>query len=236
VNEQGPDAHFMRMAIRKAMEGVREGGSPFGACVVRGTEVVACVHNVVWQSMDITAHAEVHALRMACRELDTIDLTGCTIYATTEPCPMCFSAIHWARCGRIVFGTSIADARALGFHELTISNEQMKQLGGAEVQVEGGFLRDECLAVFEAFGARPAYPAVLPGGWKLGRWPFREHRRGGGRKPCGSALGARRTPQGPRGLMPSPHFVAPCSSLASRTAPRPSTRPSSAAAPRPSSG
>jgi tRNA(Arg) A34 adenosine deaminase TadA len=151
VNEQGADAHFMRMAIRKAMEGVREGGSPFGACVVRGTEVVACVHNVVRQSTDITAHAEVHALRVACRALDTIDLTGCTVYATTEPCPMCFSAIHWARCDRIVFGTSIADAQAAGFRELTIPNETMKRLGRSTVAIEGGFLRDECLAVFEAF-------------------------------------------------------------------------------------
>jgi tRNA(Arg) A34 adenosine deaminase TadA len=151
MNDQGPDAHFMRMAIRKALEGVREGGSPFGACVVHGTEVVACVHNVVRQSCDVTAHAEVHALRVACRERGTIDLSGCTVYATTEPCPMCFSAIHWARCDRIVYGTAIADARALGFNELAISNEQMKAQGGSPVRVEGGFLRDECLAVFEAF-------------------------------------------------------------------------------------
>jgi tRNA(Arg) A34 adenosine deaminase TadA len=151
VNDQGPDAHFMRMAIRKALEGVHEGGSPFGACVVKGTEVAACVHNVVRQSCDITAHAEVHALRVACRELGTIDLSGCTVYTTTEPCPMCFSAIHWARCDRIVYGTSIADAQALGFNELVISNAQMKALGGSPVAVEGGFLRDECLTVFEAF-------------------------------------------------------------------------------------
>ena len=154
MNAQDLEARFMRMAIRKALEGVREGGSPFGACVVRGAEVVACVHNVVWQRTDITAHAEVHALRVACRALDTIDLAGCTVYTTTEPCPMCFSAIHWARCDRIVFGTSIADAAALGFHELTIPNETMKRLGGSEVEIKGGFLRDECLAVFEAFRER----------------------------------------------------------------------------------
>jgi tRNA(Arg) A34 adenosine deaminase TadA len=154
MNEQGAEAHFMRMAIRKAMEGIREGGSPFGACVVRDGHVIACVHNVVRQATDITAHAEVHALRMACRELDTIDLSGCTVYATTEPCPMCFSAIHWARCDRIVYGTAIADAQAAGFRELPISNEQMKALGGSPLQIEGGFLRDECLAVFEAFEAQ----------------------------------------------------------------------------------
>ncbi len=151
MNEQGPDAHYMRMAIRKALESVHEGGSPFGACIVHGTEVVACVHNVVCQSCDVTAHAEIHALRTACRALCTIDLTGCTVFTTTEPCPMCFSAIHRARCERIVFGTSIADAQAAGFRELTISNEQMQALGGSALQIEGGFLRDECLAIFEAF-------------------------------------------------------------------------------------
>lgn len=145
----------MRLAIAKAMEGVEAGGSPFGACIVKGDRVVACVHNVVWQTMDITAHAEVHCIREACRSLGNIDLQGCTVYTTTEPCPMCFSAIHWANCDRIVFGTSIADAQAAGFRELTISNEQMKSFGGSDLEVEGGSLRDECLAVFEAFNARP---------------------------------------------------------------------------------
>ncbi len=153
--EQTNDAHFMRLAIAKAMEGVEAGGSPFGACIVKDGEVVACAHNVVWQTTDITAHAEIHCIREACRELGVIDLQGSTIYTTTEPCPMCFSAIHWAHCDRIVFGTSIDDALAAGFRELTISNEQMKSLGGSEVEIEAGFLGDECLAVFEVFNARP---------------------------------------------------------------------------------
>lgn len=155
MGDRMQDERFMRLAIAKALAGVAAGGSPFGACIVRDGEVVACEHNVVWQTTDITAHAEVHALRCACRALGTIDLTGCTVYTTTEPCPMCFSAIHWARCARIVYGTSIADAQAAGFRELTISNEQMKVLGGSPVEVEGGFLRDECQAVFDAFCARP---------------------------------------------------------------------------------
>ena len=153
--EQNDNTHFMRLAIAKAMEGVEAAGSPFGACIVKDGEVVTCAHNVVWQTTDITAHAEVHAIREACSELGTIDLQGCAVYTTTEPCPMCFSAIHWAHCDRIVFGTSIADAQATGFRELTISNEQMKSLGGSDVVIEGGFLRKECLALFEAFNARP---------------------------------------------------------------------------------
>ena len=68
---------------------------------------------------------------------------------------MCFSAIHWANCDRIVYGTSIADAQAAGFRELTISNQQMKSLGGSDVEVKGGVLRNECLSVFEVFNARP---------------------------------------------------------------------------------
>jgi tRNA(Arg) A34 adenosine deaminase TadA len=150
-----PDKQFMRLAINKAMESVEAGGSPFGACIVKEGKVVASVHNVVWQTTDITAHAEVHAIREACVELGVIDLQGCTVYTTTEPCPMCFSAIHWAHCDSIVFGTSISDALAAGFRELTISNEQMKSLGGSEVEIEGGFLREECQALFEAFNLRP---------------------------------------------------------------------------------
>jgi len=155
MNDLVSDTRFMRLAIVKATEGVEAGGSPFGACIVKDGEVVACVHNVVWQTTDITAHAEVHCIREACRELGAIDLAGCTVYTTTEPCPMCFSAIHWAHCDRIIFGTSIEDALAAGFRELTISNEQMKSLGGSEVEIQGGFLRAECLAVFEAFNTRP---------------------------------------------------------------------------------
>ena len=149
------NTRFMRLAIAKAMVGVEAGGSPFGACIVKNGEIVACVHNVVWQTTDITAHAEIHCIREACRKLGVIDLEGCTVYTTTEPCPMCFSAIHWAHCDRIVYGTSIADAQAAGFRELTISNEQMKSLGGSEVEIESGFLREECLAIFETFNARP---------------------------------------------------------------------------------
>ena len=147
------DHDFMRLAIEQAKESIRDGQSPFGAVIVKDGEVVCAVHNVVWATTDITAHAEVHALRCACAELDTIDLSGCTVYTTTEPCPMCFSAIHWARCDRIVFGTSIADAQAAGFSELEISNEQMKAQGGSPVEIEGGFLRGECQRIFERFRA-----------------------------------------------------------------------------------
>lgn len=141
------DEDFMRMAIAKAREGIAKGQTPFGACIVKDGQVVALEHNAVWASTDITAHAEVTAIREACRDLVTVDLTGCTIYSTTEPCPMCFSACHWARIERIVYGTAIADVQALGFHELTVSNDEMKRLGNSPIKIEGGLLRDENLAL-----------------------------------------------------------------------------------------
>ena len=148
------DEHFMRLAIAKAREGIERGQSPFGACVVKFEEVISCVHNIVWQTTDITAHAEVHAVRDACQKLGTIDLSGCTIYSTCEPCPMCFSACHWARISRIVYGARIADAQECGFNELTISNETMQQLGHSPIVVSGDCLRDENRALFASWCRR----------------------------------------------------------------------------------
>ncbi len=150
VHEEG-----MRTAIAKAREGIAAGQTPFGACILRHGEVIACEHNQVWSTTDSTAHAEVVALRAACRKLGTIDLSGCTIYATCEPCPMCFAACHWAKVSHIVFGSSIADAQAAGFSELTISNEDMKHLGGSPITVTGGVLREEAIALFELWKSQP---------------------------------------------------------------------------------
>ena len=138
----------MKLAIDRAAEGVDQGQTPFGACIVKDGRLLVCAHNVVWMTTDITAHAEVNAIRQACGLLQTIDLSGCTIYSTCEPCPMCFSAIHWARIGRIVYGTSIEDAKEAGFAELEISNRQLKELGATAVSIEGGVLKDECADLF----------------------------------------------------------------------------------------
>jgi len=154
------DERFMRMAIEKAMEGVKNGQTPFGASIVKDGELVVCVHNVVWAATDITAHAEVHAIREACAKLGTVDMSGCVIYSTCEPCPMCFSAIHWAKISRIVYGTRIADAQRLGFSELTISNTTMKQLGNSPVEIIPDFLREESQKLFDFWNnsaAKKAY-------------------------------------------------------------------------------
>ena len=153
------DDACMRLAIDKAREGIARGQSPFGACIAAAGRPVAVCHNVVLETTDITAHAEVHALRIACGRLQSIDLSSCAIYSTCEPCPMCFSAIHWARIPRIVFGASIADAKAAGFHELEIRTDQMKQIGHSPIAVESGFLAAECAALFAAWLADPAHRA-----------------------------------------------------------------------------
>jgi tRNA(Arg) A34 adenosine deaminase TadA len=149
------DERFMRLALERAQAGMDGGGSPFGAVVVRDGEVLAAEHNVVLQLHDPTAHAEVTALRAAADALGTHDLAGCTVYSTTEPCPMCFAAIHWAHCDRVVYGAGIADAADAGFRELAISNEVMKRLGGATLDIEPGVLADAARAQFREFVRKP---------------------------------------------------------------------------------
>ncbi len=140
---------FMQLAIEKAYEGINKGQTPFGACIVKDEKVVTCNHNIVWESTDITAHAEINAIRHACKNLNTIDLSGCTIYSTCEPCPMCFSACHWAKIDTIVFGTKIEDAQIAGFNELTISNQTMKKLGDSKIEIVENFMKDKNIKLFE---------------------------------------------------------------------------------------
>lgn len=143
------EREFMQVAIEKAREGIKKGQTPFGACIVRDSDVIGSAHNAVWKNTDVTAHAEINAIRNACRKLNSIDLSGCTIFCTTEPCPMCFGACHWARISRIIFGTTIEDSKKFGFNELVISNIRMKSAGQTNLEITGRFLRDECLELFK---------------------------------------------------------------------------------------
>jgi tRNA(Arg) A34 adenosine deaminase TadA len=110
--------------------------------------MVACTHNRVWAKTDPSAHAEVETIREACAARGEVKLDGCTIYSTTEPCPMCFSAIHWARMGRIVYGATVEDAKRFGFNELQISNATMKEVSGSKIEVVPELMRDEALELF----------------------------------------------------------------------------------------
>src|SRR5271168_1923505 len=139
----------MREAIRLSEEGVRSGkGGPFGCVVVRAGKVVGRGSNMVTSTCDPTAHAEVVAIREACRELNTFQLTDCTLYASCEPCPMCLSAIYWARIPEMFYANTRQDAAAIGFDdefiysEIPLAPEQrkisMKAILGAEAKAAFG--------------------------------------------------------------------------------------------------
>lgn len=145
---ESADCKFMRLSIKEAARNLRKpDGGPFGACIVKGNKILAIARNKVLVS-DATAHAEINAIRAASKKLGSFDLSGSTIYSTTEPCPMCFSAIHWARIERIVYGSTIVDAQKIGFNELSIASKQMKALGKSRIKIIPEFLRDECLRLF----------------------------------------------------------------------------------------
>lgn len=143
------EADFMRRAIDTTREGIAAGQSPFGSVIVKDGAIVAATHNTLWRDTDPTAHAEVNCLRAAAKALKSVDLSGCTLYSTCEPCPMCLAAIHWAKVDRVVFGATIADADAAGFSELHVSAADLARMGGSPLVVEDGLLREECAALFD---------------------------------------------------------------------------------------
>jgi guanine deaminase len=143
---------FMKEAIKEAYYGMRHNhGGPFGAVVVCKGKIVSRAHNCVLKTNDPTAHAEVNAIRKASRKLKRYNLSGCEIYTTAEPCPMCFSAIHWARIKKIYFGASIADAKKAGFNELEISAKDMKKHGKSKVELREKVLCKECTLPFKEY-------------------------------------------------------------------------------------
>lgn len=115
---------FMQEAIRLAKENVEKGhGGPFGAVIVKEGKILAACGNTVTPDHDPTAHAEVNAIRMACKELDSYQLTDCEIYCSCEPCPMCLGAIYWARPARVYYASTKEDAAQAGFDDSFIYEE-----------------------------------------------------------------------------------------------------------------
>ena len=141
------DKKFMREAIRLASESVENGGGPFGAVIVKDGEIIAGSSNSVTIDQDPTAHAEVNTIRQACKKLGTFDLSGCTIYTSCEPCPMCLGAIYWARISRIFYGNTRKDARDIEFADDFIYEELDRPLEKRTVPIEP-LLREEALASF----------------------------------------------------------------------------------------
>lgn len=151
ITEQ--DREFMREAIQLANESVKNGGGPFGAVVVKDGKVVAGSSNSVTIDNDPTAHAEVNTIRKACSKLGTFDLSGCTIYTSCEPCPMCLGAIYWSRIGRIFYGNNRKDARAIDFADDFIYEELDKPMDERTVPIIP-LLRDEAMETFRMWSEK----------------------------------------------------------------------------------
>lgn len=146
-------AALMRMAIDKCREGIAAGQSPFGCAIALGDQVLAVEHNMVWATCDITAHAEIVALRSACRAQGKFLLPGSVAAATCEPCPMCMAALHWARLDTVYYGATIADAASAGFHELRVAAADLLRQGGSSVKLVPGLLAEECRGLFALWRA-----------------------------------------------------------------------------------
>jgi tRNA(Arg) A34 adenosine deaminase TadA len=151
---------FMQRAIALAVENVTSGrGGPFGALIVKDGKVLAEGTNLVTATFDPTAHAEVVAIRAACRQLGDFQLTGCDLYTSCEPCPMCLGAIYWARPSRIFYGANASDAAAAGFDDAFIYNELRHRPKQRKLQMTQ-LLHRESLEAFHAwvvFSAKKPY-------------------------------------------------------------------------------
>jgi len=146
---------FMRRAIELARQGVEnDQGGPFGCVIARDGEIVGEGCNEVTSTNDPTAHAEVVAIRAACRKLESFQLDGCTVYTSCEPCPMCLGAIYWARPAAIFFAGTREDAAAAGFDDEQFYNELEKPNDQRQLKMNG-LLRDEAQEVFAKWIAKP---------------------------------------------------------------------------------
>ncbi len=144
------DEKFMRLAIQEAKESLKISEKlAFGAVIAKDNELISAAHNNVKISHDPTAHAEINAIRKACELLQTHDLSGCVLYTTCEPCPMCFTACWWAKISRIVYGISISDVIEKGQRQINVKCEFLNKNGNSAIEIESGFLREECFELFK---------------------------------------------------------------------------------------
>ena len=146
---------FMARAIQLSLDNIRSGrGGPFGAVVVKDGTIVAEGTNQVTSTNDPTAHAEVLAIRDACKKLRVFELEGCEIYSSCEPCPMCLGAIYWARLSRIYFANAAADASKIGFDDSLIYREIAQRHPQRKIPMIQ-LMREEALAAFRAWEDKP---------------------------------------------------------------------------------
>ena len=145
----------MRRAIELAIENVRSGrGGPFGAVIVKDSAVIAEGANLVTSSNDPTAHAEIVAIREACRKLGGFQLDGCELYTSCEPCPMCLGAIYWARPARVFYGASAGDAAAAQFDDAFIFREIAQPARLRKIPMTQ-MMRDDALAALRTWLDKP---------------------------------------------------------------------------------
>jgi guanine deaminase len=149
-----PQNTFMQRAIALALENVRAGGGPFGAIVVKDGKVLAEAANCVTLTNDPTAHAEMMAIREACKNLGKFHLTGCEMYSSCEPCPMCLGAIYWAGLDRVYFASTAADAAKAGFDDSFIYQEIQRPYAQRKIPMIQ-LMREEALAAFRAWEQKP---------------------------------------------------------------------------------
>lgn len=141
---------YMQMAIKEAYKGINEGhGGPFGCVIVKDNKVIAKGHNEVLKNNDPTCHGEIMAIHKACKKLKTFDLSGCELYTTGEPCPMCLSAILWANISKVYYGCNIVDTENIGFRDNVFydfynNNEKRKQF---VMEID----REECLKLYDSY-------------------------------------------------------------------------------------
>ena len=138
----------MKRAIELSIKSVNNGGGPFGSVIVKGDEIIAEGSNKVTSNNDPTAHGEIVAIREACKKLNDFSLNGCELYSTCEPCPMCLSAIYWARIDKIYYANTREDARKIDFDDSLIYTELQKNIDKRKIPMIQ-ILRNEALKAFE---------------------------------------------------------------------------------------
>ena len=141
---------YMKKAIAEATDGIRHGdGGPFGCVIVKDNKIIASSHNCVLKNNDATCHGEIMAIKEASAKLNTHDLSGCVLYTTGEPCPMCLSACMWANISKVYYGATLSDNSDIGFRDA-----DMDKLMGGRKKLKDYLIcidREECLKLFDKY-------------------------------------------------------------------------------------
>ena len=144
---------FMKRAIDLSIESVKKNGGPFSSIVTKNNKIIAEGSNKVTSTNDPTAHGEIVAIRDACKKLNTFNLSGCELYSSCEPCPMCLSAIYWSRIDKIYYANTREDARKIDFDDSLIYSELKKNINERKIPMTQ-MMRDEALKAFELWNQK----------------------------------------------------------------------------------